>query len=309
MKDRSSDYTIDLRKLRLLSELDRRGTITATAVALHLTPSAVSQQIANLARELEVPLLEHRGRSVALTGQARVLLKHAESMREQVESTRAALASWSDGTTGQVRVGSLASGISSVVAPAVKVLRVDRPGLEIRVFEAEPEDAVGRLDRGELEIAVAVDYPGAPRRDSQRFHRVDLISDVMDVGLPSGHPLAGEESVELSKLAADEWVGASPNDSCSQITLSACAASGFAPDVRHHCNGWDAVAALVGAGAGVALIPRLAHPLNRAGLVIRPLAGEPVTRVLFALMRAGTQTDPGVAATLDALQRIARPKR
>ena len=305
MKNVGPDFTIDLRKLRLLSELDRRGTITSAAAAQHLTPSAVSQQIAALSRELGVPLLERRGRSVSLTGQARVLLAHAETMEEQVEKTRAALASWSDGTTGQVRIGSLATGITSVVAPAIEQVRVERPGLELRVFEAEPEDVVARLDRGELDVAVAVDFPGAPRRDSQRFHRVDLVVDIMDAAVSSGHPRADADSIDLADLADDDWVAAPQDDSCSQITLSACAASGFAPDVRHRCNGWDAVAALVAAGAGVALVPRLAYPLNREGLVLKPLLGEPAVRVLFALVRAGTQLDPGTAAVLAALHAVA----
>ena len=77
MKSVSWDFTVDWRKLRLLHELDRRGTIAATAEAMYLTPSAVSQQLAGLAREVGVPLLERRGRTVVLTGQARVLLAHA----------------------------------------------------------------------------------------------------------------------------------------------------------------------------------------------------------------------------------------
>jgi DNA-binding transcriptional LysR family regulator len=305
MKSDSWDFTIDLRKLRLLSELERRGTLTAVALVLHLTPSAVSQQLASLSRELGVPLLERRGRSVTLTGQARVMLRHAEAMQEQLERTRAALAEWSDGTTGQLRIGSLTTGITSIVAPAVRVLREERPGLEIRVVEVDPEEAVARLDRGELDVVVAVDFPGLPGRDSRRFHRVDLIIDVMDAALPPGHPLAGEASVSLADLAAEPWVGGSTTDNCSQITLSACAASGFSPDTRHQASGWEAVAALVSAGAGVALIPRLAHPLQQQDFTILPLSGEPAARVLFALVRAGTQLDPGTAAVLATLRKIA----
>ena len=70
MKSVSWDFTVDWRKLRLLHELDRRGTIAAVADAMYLTPSAVSQQLAALAREVGAPLLERRGRSVVLTGQA-----------------------------------------------------------------------------------------------------------------------------------------------------------------------------------------------------------------------------------------------
>ena len=76
---------VDWRKFRLLHELDRRGTITATAEAMYLTPSAVSQQLAALSRDVGVPLLERRGRTVVLTGQARLLLiargEHARARR------------------------------------------------------------------------------------------------------------------------------------------------------------------------------------------------------------------------------------
>src|ERR1700761_5918279 len=132
MKSVSWDFTVDWRKLRLLYELDRRGTIAATATAMFLTPSAVSQQLAGLARDIGVPLLERRGRTVVLTGQARVLLSHAEDMRELAERTRAALDAFADGTVGYLRAGSLATGITALVAPAVVRLGQERPGLVIR---------------------------------------------------------------------------------------------------------------------------------------------------------------------------------
>src|ERR1700684_1048106 len=97
MKSVSQDFTVDWRKLRLLDELDRRGPIAATAEAMHLTPSAVSQQLAGLSRDIGVPLLERRGRTVVLTGQARLLLSHAESMRGLAERTPAARGGWAVG--------------------------------------------------------------------------------------------------------------------------------------------------------------------------------------------------------------------
>src|ERR1700743_1311618 len=114
MKSVSWDFTVDWRKLRLLYELDRRGTIAATAEAMFLTPSAVSQQLAGLARDIGVPLLERRGRTVVLTGQARVLLAHAEGMRELAERTRAAPDAWAAGSVGYGRVGLVVSRVSRV---------------------------------------------------------------------------------------------------------------------------------------------------------------------------------------------------
>lgn len=305
MKSVSWDFTVDWRKLRLLYELDRRGTIAATAEAMYLTPSAVSQQLAGLSRDIGVPLLERRGRTVVLTGQARVLLAHAEDMRELAERTRAALDAWADGSVGHVRVGALSTGIAALVGPAIVRLRAERPGLTIRVSEQEPDEALGLLDAGELEIAVTVDYPGAPSREDARYRRVDLIADVMDAVVPAGHPLAGRSSIGLAELACDVWVGAAASDACGHIVTGICAAAGFSPDVQHYCREWDAVAALVAAGVGVALIPRSAQPLRPGGLAVLPVAGAPATRLLFALVRAGTELDPGTRAALDALSAVA----
>jgi DNA-binding transcriptional LysR family regulator len=305
MKSVSWDFTVDWRKLRLLHELDRRGTIAATAEAMFLTPSAVSQQLTGLAREVGVPLLERRGRTVVLTGQARVLLAHAEEMRELAERTRAALDAWDDGSVGYVRVGSLSTGIAALVAPAIVRLRRERPGLTVQVSEREPDEALKLLDAGELEIAVTVDYPGAPSREDARYRRVDLLADVMDAVVPLGHPLAARASVDLTELAGDVWVGAAASDACSHIVAGICAAAGFSPDVQHYCREWDAVAALVGAGVGVALIPRSAQPLRPHDVAVLPVAGAPATRLLFALMRAGTERDPGTRATLEAMGAVA----
>jgi DNA-binding transcriptional LysR family regulator len=305
VKSVSWDFTVDWRKLRLLHELDRRGTIAATAEAMHLTPSAVSQQLAGLAREIGVPLLERRGRTVVLTGQARLLLTHAEDMRELAERTRAALHAWADGTVGLVRVGALATGITALVAPAIVRLGRERPGLAIRVSEQEPADALNLLDTGELEIAVTVDYPGAPPRQDARYRRLDLIDDVMDAVVPAGHPLASRTAVDLAELAGEVWVGAADSDACRHIITGICAAAGFSPDVQHYCREWDAVAALVAAGVGVSLIPRSAQPLRPSGLAVLPVAGAPASRLLYALVRTGTELDPGTAAALEALTAVA----
>jgi DNA-binding transcriptional LysR family regulator len=305
MKSVSWDFTVDWRKLRLLHELDRRGTIAATAEALHLTPSAVSQQLAGLARELGVPLLERRGRTVVLTGQGRLMLEHAQNMRELAERTRAALDAWAGGTVGFVRVGGLSTAITALVAPAVAQLRQDRPGLTVRVSERDPAKALDLLDSGELEIAVTDDYPGAPSRQDPRYRRLDLVADAMDAVVPAGHPLARRPSVDLADLADEVWVGADANDACGHLIRGICATAGFAPDIQHRCTEWDAVAALVAAGLGVALIPRSAQPLRPAGLVVLPVAGPPASRLLYALIRAGTEADPGIAATLAALRTVA----
>jgi DNA-binding transcriptional LysR family regulator len=305
MEPVSRDFIFDLRRLRVLRTLEQRGTVAATAEALHLTPSAVSQQLAGLSRDVGVQLLEKHGRGVRLTGQARVLLNHATVVQEQLELARADLAAWHEGVLGEVTVAGLSTAISAVVAPALGRLRTERPNLQVRVMEDEPPGLFARLDAGDIDVAIAADYRDAPGRRDARYHRVDLITDVMDVVVPQGHPLADVGGVRLSDFAAEPWVGTGLENPCAQIMLAVCAVAGFSPDVRHHCTEWDAVASLVAAGAGVALIPRLAQPLRQDGLVVCPVIGTTASRLIFAVVRAGAQQDPSTAAVLTALEAVA----
>ena len=301
----SRDFTIDLRRLRVLRELQLRGTVSAAAQALHLTPSAVSQQLSGLAREVGAPLLEKHGRRVRLTGQARLLLEHAAVLNEQLERARADLAAWNAGQLGELTIGALSTGITGIVGPALRRLREERPGIAIRVIETEPPEAFSLLDARELDVVVTADYPDGPARSDPRYHRVDLLVDLLDVVLPEGHPLADPDGVELTSLAGERWISSAEHDPCAQTMRAACAAAGFTPEIYHRSTDWNAIAALVAAGAGVALIPRLAHPLPVRGLAICPPADLPAARVIFAAVRAGAQAEPGTAAVLAVLAETA----
>lgn len=301
----SEDFTIDLRRLRVLRELEQRGTVAATAQALHLTPSAVSQQLAGLSRDVGVPLLEKRGRGVRLTGQAKVLLAHAVVVHQQLERARADLSAWGDGDLGEIRIGALSSAITALVAPAFARLATERPGITARVIESEPPEVFTALDGGDLDVVVTGDYPEGPARHDPRYHRVDLLADPLDAVLPKDHPLARRRGVRLEALAAETWVGAGAGDPCSQILHAVCAAAGFTPDVVHRTNEWGAVAALVAAGCGVALIPRLAQPLGFDGVEVCPVVGTRAERRIFAAVRSGAETSPVVSAMLDTIVSVA----
>ncbi|MGI8882578.1 MAG: LysR family transcriptional regulator [Jatrophihabitans sp.] len=301
----SPDFTLDLRRLRLLRELDEHGTVTAAAAALHLSPSAVSQQISGLSRDVGVPLLERHGRGVRLTGQARVLLGHASVMQERIELARVDLAAWHDGTLGQLAIGSLSTGITGLVAPLISRMRRQRPGLDLRAVEMEAPRSFRALDRGELDIAIAIDYRDAPSRRDPRYHRIDLHSDRLDVAMAADHPLADPRGVSMATLADEAWVGTRPEDPCAQITLAVCATAGFSPDLRHRAAEWNSVVGLVAAGAGLALVPRLAHPLPLSDVVFCPVLDVPASRLVFAAARAGSQAAPAISAVMDALVEIA----
>jgi DNA-binding transcriptional LysR family regulator len=296
---------VDLRRLRALRELAGRGTIAATADALHLTPSAVSQQLAALEREVGQPLLEPNGRTVRLTPAAQAVLGHADAVFSELERMDATLAALSAGEQGRVRIGSFATGIRGLVVPAVLALRERAPDVEVVIEDAEAPLVFDLLARGALDLAISMECESAPAPDDPRFERLALMSDVLDVALPGDHPLAGSDVVRLADLAGEPFVAPPRGWSCDDVIRAGCAAAGFSPLVAHRSGDWTAVLSLVAAGLGVAAIPRLAQDAPPPGVVIRPVEGSAPCRHLFLAWRRGAGRHPALRVVTEALQAVA----
>jgi DNA-binding transcriptional LysR family regulator len=296
---------VDLRRVRALREVADRGTIAAAADALHLTPSAVSQQLAALEREVGVPLVEPAGRSVRLTPAAHLLLEHAGPLFAQLERLRSELDAHASGEVGDVRVAAFPTAIAGIIAPAVHLLRERAPRVRLRIRESEAPEAVDLLLHRDADIIITMESGHAPRPDDPRYHRRELARDVLDVVLPADHPLASRDRIELAELAGESWVAPLEGWSCDHVFSTACQAAGFTPVVTHRSTDWYALKSLVGAGLGVALVPRLAQPRPPSTVVTRPLVGEAPCRHLFALCRGGAEHGAAIAAVLDAFAEAA----
>jgi len=301
----------DLRKLRVLRELSERGTVGAAAQALHLTPQAVSQQISALARELGVPLTEPSGRRLRLTGEARIVLRHADAVFTQVERMRAELAAHRSGERGDVAVAGFSTTLSALILPAVARLRETRPLLRTSLAEVDPPESFALLHRGQTDVVISADtalHPGPAGEDGRldaRFHRVALCEDPFDIALPDGHPLLDSPRLVLADLAQETWIFATTG-MCHDIGVAACAAAGFTPRASHAIGDWDATLAAVRLGLGVALVPRTARPAPRPEVTVRAFSEGAPSRTVFAAVREGSQTSPEIAAVLDALRTVAR---
>ncbi|WP_405661083.1 LysR family transcriptional regulator [Streptomyces sp. NBC_00079] len=292
----------DIRKLQILRTLRERGTVTATAEALRMTPSAVSQQLTNLAKQLGVPLLEAHGRRVRLTDAARLVLGHAEAVFEQLERADAALAAFAHGEVGEVRFGAFSTAVPALVVPAVKALRTAHPGVSVRVREAEAGEAYELLAAGDVDLALSL-AAQAPTAADPRFTRVPLLADPLDVALPRDHALAAADGLRLAGLAGEPWIfgGSGP---WSDITRGACEAAGFSPVQAHSAAGWTAILAMVEAGMGVALVPRMAA-VGREGVVMRELPADRPRRHVVAAVRKGAEEGAAVGRVLEVLRTVA----
>ncbi|WPW28877.1 LysR family transcriptional regulator [Streptomyces atratus] len=296
----------DVKKLRILRTLRDRGTVTATAQALLMTPSAVSQQLSNLSGQLGVPLLEAQGRRVRLTDAAHLVLRHAEAVFAQLERADAELTGYLRGEAGEVRIAAFSTAVPALVVPAIRRLRAEeRPGPDIRVREAEAAQAYELLAAGDVDLALSL-AAHAPTARDPRFAVLPLLADPLDVALPADHRLAAAPALRLADLSGDPWIfgGSGP---WSQITTAACEAAGFVPERAHSASGWTAILAMVEAGMGVALIPRMASAerRSRGGVVMRALEADQPRRHVVAAVRQGAEQGPAVTRVLAALTEAA----
>jgi len=292
---------VDLRKLRALRAVADHGTLAKAADALHLTSSAVSQQLAALEREVGHVVLEPNGRSVRLTGAAHVLLGHADALFAQVERMEGELAAQDETPRGDVRVAGFPTALASVLAPAIKPLRAAAPDVRVCVHEAETDESVSLLVNREVDVILGMECLAAPRHDDPRFHREELASDILDAVLPEDHPLAHQATLDLRELRDETWIAPPVGWSCDEVFMAGCHRAGFTPRIEHRSGDWQAVMWLVAAQLGVSLVPRLGHTGAPAGVTIIPLTGEPPQRHVFAACRGGAESNPAIRAVFDAV--------
>lgn len=286
---------LDVRRLRLLHDLSRLGTIAAVARARTYTASAVSQQLAALEREAGVALLARTGRTVTLTAAGRVLAGHAGTVLAGLEQADAALAALREGLSGALRIGAYPSAVRTLLPAALVGLGREHPGLELSVAELDPVAVPAALRDGSLDVGLIQDYDVAPGVPDPALASVPLLTEQVFLATGAGETTAAD----LAGVAGLPWILASPGTLCHTATLHLCRAAGFEPRARHHADDFATVLALVAAGQGVSVVPLLAAGDLPGGVRLVELGPQRRTRVAF---RRGAGGHPAVAAFVAALR-------
>ncbi|TDB79532.1 LysR family transcriptional regulator [Micromonospora sp. KC721] len=292
---------LDVRRLRLLRDLARLGTIAAVAEAHTYTPSAVSQQLAALQREVGVALLERAGRRVTLTATGKALVGHTEVVLAALEAADAALAAARGGLSGTVRIGAYPSAVRTLLLPALVALARDHPALDLMVTELDPVAVPDALRERRLDVALVHDYDIVPVESDPALDSTPLLDETVFLALPAG---TAPDAVgdPLHSVRDADWIVGSPGTLCHSVALHACELAGFRPNVRHHADDFAAMLALVAAGQGVGLVPQLAAGQPPTGIRLVPLTIRRRTRVAY---RQGAGAHPAVAACVVALRAAA----
>jgi DNA-binding transcriptional LysR family regulator len=294
---------LDVRRLRMLRELSLQGTIRATAKSLSFTPSAVSQQLSALERDLGVELLERRGRSVQLTPAARVLVERTESILAQLAAAEAEAKAVATDTQPPVRIAAFPSAAATIVAEAVR-----DNGLHVHILEADPQLGLARLRGGEVDVAIVWEYDFVPLEPGGAIELVPLFDDPIQVVLPGSHPAAAASALELADLASEPWIDSTNLSSCHPFLRRACNAAGFEPRIAAETIDHRTLHHLVASGVGLALIPLLSQLDLPASLVARSVRTDPPKRRIHAAYRSEFSNDPRIQQLLERLDTAARSR-
>jgi DNA-binding transcriptional LysR family regulator len=284
---------LDVRRLRLLCDLARLGTIAAVAAAHTFTPSAVSQQLSALEREAGVRLLTRTGRTVTLTAAGRILVRHGTAVLAELEQATAALAAVAGGLTGPLRIGAFPTAVRALFPATLVALGRTHPGLELMVTELDPAAVPAALRDRRIDVGLVNDYDLVPVRPDPGLDDVALLDEPVYLATPADAPAA------IGELRDFPWILATPGTLCHTVTVQLCRSAGFAPRARHHADDFTTVLSLVAAGQGASIVPAMAvaqAPPDRVRLQALPTRRR--TRIAY---RRGAAGHPAVAAFVTAI--------
>ena len=240
---------LDLTRLRVLVALARTGSVTAAARELHYSQPSVSHHLARLEAETGARLLQRAGRGVRLTEAGRQLAERGAEILGRLDAAETELAAHVGLRQGRVRLAAFPSALGTFVPAAAARLAADHPGLELRLTEAEPPEAVRMLRAGHIDVAVIFRYDeGPPEDDGIGLHR--LLED------PTYLVAAEPPATDLAAYADEPWIAGC--DRCRLHLLELCTQAGFEPGIAYTTDDFVAVQAMVAAGLGVATLPGLA---------------------------------------------------
>jgi len=295
---------LHLERLQALHAVSTFGSVTGAAEALRLTPSAVSQQLGKLQRDVGQRLIEPYGRGVRLTPAGTLLAQRAHAILSEVENAESELDRQRNHVIGDLEIAGFATAARAILPQTVARLRKQHRQLKLRVSERQPDEAIRLVVAGHLDIALVNDWMNAPLVLPDGVQRVLIMNDPVDLAVPADHPLAGRASVELTELSAEPWITWPYGAICHEWLTQTLRQHGLTPEVTHTAEEHQTQLAMVAAGLGIAVMPRLGRG-SIEGVSIITL--EPAfSRQIYAIFRTLASERPAIVVTVSAMHEVAQ---
>ena len=304
---------LDVTRLRVLVAVARHGSVTAAARELNYAQPSVSHHLARLEAETGVRLIQRAGRGIRLTEAGRLLADRAAEVLGRLDAAENELAAHAGLSAGRVRLAAFPSALGTIVPAAAAMLRAENPGMDVRLTEAEPPEALRMLRAGYVDVALVFRHvQGAvPESAEENGTRGRLVLDEPVHLVTRARPSAGrdhadgaagpdgvQECADLARYAGHRWIAGC--DRCRVHLITQCSLAGFSPKIAFTTDDYVAVQALVAAGLGVATLPDLALRAAR-NPAIRTAELPGARRHVFALQYGEPPDAPATIRLIDAL--------
>lgn len=291
---------MELRQLEIFVHVVQAGSLTAAAALCHISQPAISQQLQALEEEMGEALLIRRPRGVVPTAAGRTVLEHATRLLDEQSRLQEAFAG-----RRTLQHGRVAFGIIPTIAPYLLPqwlgsFRERFPGVAIAIAEARTAELIPQLADGRIEFAVLSDVAESDRQRWSLQLR-ELFREPLLLAAPADHPLAARKvSPGPADLDPAELIHLKGGHCLSERTLRLCKIR--EPDPGLQCDQLATALAMVAAGLGVTVVPKLAtRSLATPGIVFRPFAGKGLHRSISLMKRRGTRDTPAAAELLRLL--------
>ncbi len=294
---------LNLRRLRILREVAHHGGVSAAAREMHYSASGISQQMAALEQEVGAPVLERRGRGIALTEVGRVVLEHAEILLAAERDAQAAVEQARDTLSAELTVGVFSTVAAGLMPGIVQDLAVRHPEIHLRTREIDPDEAGIELRHGHLDLAFLIDYPDATEPWGHGITIVPSMRDALHLAAPAGQFAPGK--VRLADLADHDWVVSGPRTYYGRAVRSACRQAGFEIRMTHDVDEQATALAMVAAGLGITLMSDLGRAFLPAdGVDVHDLT-RPLRRQILVAHEEAAGARPAIRAFLKTVARVA----
>ena len=290
---------ITAERLRVLVEVAHAGSIATAARRMGFTPSALSQQLARLEREVGCTLLERRPAGASLTEAGRLLVGHGETIAGELRAAEQAVSELRELPAADLSIGTFATAGQLLLPAAMRAFREAHPRTRLRLTDLEPPDGYDLVVAGDLDLLITHRYPGVRLPPARGLARRPLLADRLRLVLPAEHPLANAARIRFEDFADDDWISGderAPSRACFE---SLVAETGVAPRVAYETRDYGAILALVRAGLGVSFVPgSLLGVADRTGIAVRDLTGRRPVREIHTVHR---DRPPAHVATMVSL--------
>ncbi|MDN5718142.1 MAG: LysR family transcriptional regulator [Janibacter sp.] len=285
---------IDLHRLSVWRAVVASGSVSGAAANLGFTPATISQHIIALQKQVGIPLYERSGRGIEPTAVGERLAHESTEVFESARRLEAIIEDLHADPVPTLSIGSFASAARAWLPGVVSDLTKEFPGVQWAIDIHTPGAPAGYRTR---DIELDEEVPTLEPRALTGYRRRVLGTDDFGVALSLEHPLADHEEIRASQLQEESWIDHDMFDrTTAQIVRDACYAAGFEPRYVARSDDHNVALAMVGAGIGIAMMPRLAKGELPHHVKIVPVV-DPVP------LRRVTMHVQDVSAHLDYVQR------